>query len=463
MEDRKKKRIYDEKNLDTVELNASAPTNRKQDIEIKPSRKEMSESSEETKKENLLDKTVNTIRKSERAVDSVLDSNFKDYQRNKKGLNNISQYTDAELKYLKRDFKIEGRDTASIAEEMKMRKAQSETILRDQNVKQLYDIKTNKGDIKIGYDEKRKSLVISENNFNNNPNINIWRKMEKGDLASSLINKGQLERFDIDSKPRTIQSSSIPDDLKFGLDKEISDATSRSQAINFTKDLTSTDLRNPERLTGNIINTAEKGNEPELYKVLHADNDNITLRGLNTGDERAFMVSVEAERQSALGREVEMTGIINDSTVLGYNQKDKDIYVGTVNRDQSIDWVQKGVFLNNQEKDKKEEIAARIENGDYVRDNVKTVGIIEDGNSLYGATNGKKETLISANQSDWYSPDSIVGKQLASLAGLETGAISAMMNVDKTAQLVNSNQVDNGQSMAAESKQTKNYSNQQQM
>ena len=463
MDDRKKRRIYDEKNLGEADLDISTKTSSKEQIEITPIKKEESKSSDESKQKNLLDKTLNTIRKSDRAIDSVLDSNFKDYQRNKKGLNNISQYTDAELKYLKRDFKIEGRDTTAIAQEMTRRKAQSETVLRDQNVKQLYDIRTNKGDVKIGFDEKRKSLVISENKFDENPNINIWRKMEKGDLASSLINKGEMERFDIDSKPRNIQSSTIPNELKFELNDEISDATARSQAINFTKDLTSTDLRNPERLTGNIINTAEKGTEPELYKVLHADDDNITLRGLNTGDERAFMVSVDAERQSALGREVEMTGIINDKTVLGYNEKDKDVYVGTVNADQTIDWVQKGVFLNSQEKGKKEEIAARIEGGDYLRDNVKTVGIIEDGNSLYGATNGNKETLISANQSDWYSPDSIVGKQLASMAGLETGAISAMMNVDQTARMVNSNQVDNGQSTAQESKASKSYSNQQQM
>ncbi len=463
MENKKKKRIYDEKNLGESELTfkSSSPSNEKSaNISIK---EDKSVSREETKEKTVFDKAATTIRKADRAIDSVLDSDYKDFKGNSKGLDNISQFTDAELKYLKRDFKIEGRDTSDISSEFKMRSAKAESVLRDQNVKLLYDIKTDKGDIKIGYDQKRGVPVISENKFDNNPNINIWRKMDKGDLAGILINKGELKNFDMNSKPRNIESANVPKETKSFLNVEIAQGMDRSQAINFTKDLTSTDLRNPERLTGSIINTAEKGKEPELYKVLQADKDNLTLRGLNTDDDRAFMVSVDAERKSALNREVELSGIIDSKTVLGFNEKDNDVYIGTVNNDQSINWEQKGVFLNNQDKGKKEQIAARIENGDYIRDNVKTVGIIDQGNSLYGATNGNKDTLISANQSDWYSPDSIVGKQLASLAGLETGAISALMNVDKTAQLVNSNQVDNGMSAAAESQSSKNYSNQQRM
>lgn len=456
MEDTKKKRIYDEKNLDTEELSF-----KNSNVKKGASQKVVSNKGENTTLDTL-DKALNPLRKVDRAIDRISRPDYNDYRRNSQGINDISKLSDRELGYAKRDNKINGKDVSNINVELKSRKARSETMMIDQSVKQMYDIKTDKGDIKIGYNEKRDAFLISESKFDNNPNINIWREMDKGELSKNLINKGDLKNFDIESKPRNIENANIPKEKRAYIDQEIGLATSQSQSVNFTKELNSQDLRNPSQLIDSIVNTAGKGEDAQLYKVLGADDKNLTLRGLNTGDDRAFMVSVDAERKSALSRDVEMTGIIDQKTVLGYNKGDKDVYVGTVNDDKSIDWQQKGVYINNLDKGKKEEVAARIDNGEYLRNDVQQIGKLENGNNLYGAVNGNNDTVISADQSKWYEPDSMAGKQLASMAGLETGAISAIMNADKMSNSVNSNQTDVGMATAAEQQTSSQAPNQQQ-
>ena len=462
MSEKKKKRIYDEE----PDQNLDLPSSKKSQNEVSSNtdiRTEIqTKGNGPVKSESFIDRTLRSGMKLARQVDSVTDSDFKNFKIASSGVKDISKLSDKELKFLQRDFKIEGKPVEEIKNELKSRKQMSVAIQRDSQIHLMYELKTGKGDINVGYDKSKDSLMISESKFNGNPNINVWRRMEKDELSVKLISKGELPEFKVNSKPLNIKDSGISDEKLNSMKNDLSSSIRSSQAMAHIETLNTLNLRSPDSLKDKIINASENPAKLELYKVLNSDGDNLTLKGINTNDDRTFMVNIKEEMKAARTRDVDVTGIIDAKTVIGHNGIDNDTYIGKVLKDNSIDWSQKGVYLNELTANKREKIASRLENGSYELTDLRAIGKVED-NILYAAIDNKDKTVVSANQKTWVEADSIVGKQLASMAGMEMGVLEAIKSIGKTSQEVNSNQSDKGIAMANESNQSRQITNQQQL
>ena len=112
MSDRPKKRIYSEDYEDFQSKNSSSRKKSEPQFngEITPNK-------QAPKSDNIIDKAKragakvqNVADKTTRTFDKLFSADYKDYKIQKNGRDNLSQFTDKELKFIKRDNRIEGKD-----------------------------------------------------------------------------------------------------------------------------------------------------------------------------------------------------------------------------------------------------------------------------------------------------------------------------------------------------------------
>lgn len=433
MEKKPKKRIYDEDYSEESMLDfKGSPKKDTSKTEIKPSenKEDNVRSIPSDKNTNLIDRTLNTVDKASRGIDALFNQNYKDYKIDTKGKSNLSQFTDQELKFLNRDFKIANKDNTEIKSAIASRSIDIKAFNNSAKVETLYNIKTDKGNISLGVDKTTGDIKISENNYKNNPNIKTWRDLNTNDLSKALIAQGDIKEFRIDNKINSIKRPDISNDNLGKLHYEIINAVGKSQAKNFVPALDSKALQNPNLLKGQIIQTKEN-DVVQLYKVLASDKDNLTIQNISGRDNNAYLVNVKTEKENAMAREIQVTGILDKKTVIGHNHTNNETYIGTVSKDKSVDWQTKPEFMKAQTVERRNDISSKLESGDYRMSNVTAVGRVEGGNILYAAEKGNKELVLTANQETWVNAKGKVGEALLSLSGgMDINAVRAMVDAN---------------------------------
>lgn len=374
-----------------------------------------------------IESVSNGIHKVKKGLDAVFSDNYKDYKVNTNGKESLKQFSDNELKYLNRDYKINNKDNTEIKTELKERKIDFKAISDSAKVQPIYNLNTDKGKISLGVDKTNGDIKISTNDYKNNPNIKTWKTLENDDLSKALIGQGNIKELSMENK---LNSTNRPDISNANIDKLqeiVNNGISNSQAKNLVKDINSETLKNPMELKGQIVRTTEN-DKTELYKVLNADKDNLTVQKVTGLDNNAYLANVKTEKENALNRDVQVMGVIDSKTVIGHNHSNNETYMGTVNNDKSVNWEAKPDFLNKLSDEKREKVENKLETGDYRLANITAVGRIEGGNILYAAEKGNKDVVLTGNQKDWVNANGKVGEALMSLSGgLDINNIKTMM------------------------------------
>ena len=374
-----------------------------------------------------IESVSNGINKVKKGLDSIFSDDYKEYKVNTNGKENLKQFSDNELKYLNRDYKINNKDNSEIKSALKERKIDFKAISDAAKVQPIYNVNTDKGKISLGVDKTNGDIKISTNDYKNNPNIKTWKNLENDDFSKALIGQGNIKELSIDNK---LNSTNRPEISNANIDKLqdiINNGISNSQAKNLIKDINSETLKNPLELKGQIVRTTEN-DKPELYKVLAADKDNLTVQKVTGLDNNAYLANVKTEKENAINRDVQVMGIIDSKTVIGHNHSNNETYMGEVNKDKSVSWEPKVDFLNKLSDEKREKVENKLETGDYRLANITAVGRIEGGNILYAAEKGNKDIVLTGNQKDWVNANGKVGEALMSLSGgLDMNNIKSMM------------------------------------
>lgn len=425
MTDKPKKRIYEE-DLEDVAGMRFKNIDKNPIVESGVSDKSVKEKDFSGKPENLLDKVRSGADKATRAIDSFTNPEFKDYKITSAGRENLSQFSDRELKFLNRDYRIEGRDNSEVVNEIKSRKIDIKAINISAEVNTVYQVKTDKGDVSLGVSKKTGEAQISEANYKENPNIKVWRKLEEGDLSKSLINKGELSSFEVKNDLRNLKGAGISSETVSRLNNEIYSGIDRSQARNTIIKLDSKSLSDPIALRGKIV----ENNTGEKFNVLAADSRNLTVQKLTGKDVEASLINIKTERNNSIAIDTQLTGILDRNTVMGHNHKTNETYMGVVGKDKSVEWKTQNDYLAGLQPEVREKTISRLEDGDFRLNNAQAVGRVDGGNILYAADKGNNEMVITANQKDWVKVDGTAGKALLSMAGIDATALKTMLDVN---------------------------------
>ncbi len=374
---------------------------------------------------SLVKSIRNTVQKSSRLLDGIISQDYKDYKRNIEGKTSLSQLSTKELKYLNRDHKLANHDNSHIKAELKSRQLDYKAFNRSARVNTAFTIKADGQSVHIGVDKKSGKLLISENNYKNNPNIQSWRKLGKDDISKVMLKKGKIHKLNVIDNTQKLRGSNITPEKKQDILNRVESSLSKLYSKDLIKDVSNLNQKTKAKDLSKGLVADKNGNLQTVRKV---DKHNVILNPMNK-KKAAKVVNVAATVATTLYPSSKVVGLVSKGLLLAVNKKNGKALFGKVKADKSISWTSKKEHYKSISPKAKEALKNKLAKGNYVVSPITKIGVHKDtGKPLYAAQKANGEYVISLNKKNFVKPHKIATKDYLMKHGVSKKSADTLMS-----------------------------------